>query len=83
VDENLTTLRTPSFGSLKITSAEWVQPRRRRSNIIKRSQKKKIPTLVTPLTITTQVEEVKYSPSPGGSKESKGKELQEETTTKE
>jgi hypothetical protein len=82
VVDALTALGTPSVSPLKITSAEWVQPRRRRSNRIKRSQKKKIPTLVTPLTITTQVEEVKYSPSPKGSKESKGKEPQEETNSK-
>jgi hypothetical protein len=41
VVDALTALGTPTVIPLKITSAEWVQPRRRRSNRIK-SQKKEI-----------------------------------------
>jgi hypothetical protein len=37
------------------------------------SQEKEIPVLATPLTITSQVEEVKESPSPELPKEPKGK----------
>jgi hypothetical protein len=74
VDDVLTTLGTPTVNPLKITTTEWVQPRRRRSNRIKKSQKKRIPIPSTPLTITPQVEEVKDSPSPEQKKETKGKE---------
>jgi hypothetical protein len=82
VVDALTALGTPIVSPLKITSAEWVQPRRRRSNRIK-SQKKEILVSTTPLTITSQVEEIKDSPSPEQQKETKGKEPQEETVMKE
>jgi len=78
----LTALGTPIVSPLKITNAEWVHSRRRRSNII-RSQKKEILLLTTPLTITSQVEEIKDYPSPEQQKEIKGKEPQEETVMKE
>jgi hypothetical protein len=62
VVDHITALGTPSINPLKLTSAEWVQPRRRRSKRI-RSQKKNRSILSTPLNITSQVEEVKDSPS--------------------
>jgi len=59
VDDTLTALRTPSVSPLKITSVEPVHPRRRRSYRIRKSQKQGSPKLITPLSTTTQVEEVK------------------------
>jgi len=83
VVDSLTSLGTPTASPLKLTNLKWVQPRRRISNRIRKSQKKKIPILATSLTITSQVEEVKDSPSPELPKETKGKEPQEETMVKE
>jgi hypothetical protein len=82
VIDALTSLGTPTVIPLNITSAEWVHPKRRRSNRI-RSQKKEILVSTTPLTITSQVEEVKDSPSPRTKKKKKGKDPQEETVMKE
>jgi uncharacterized protein YifN (PemK superfamily) len=50
-----------------------VQPRRRRSNKIRKSQKKGNPNLITPLSTTTQVEEVKDSPIQRDQKNPKGR----------
>jgi len=60
-----------------------VYPRMGIYNIIKRIQKNKIPILATRFTITSKVEKVKDSPSLEVPKDEKGKEPQEETTTKE
>jgi len=83
VVDAITTLGTPSSIPLRITSVEWVCHRRGRSNRIKRSQKKKNLSLVTPLTITSKVEEVKDSPILEVPKEEKWKETQEGTKIKE
>jgi hypothetical protein len=69
VVDSLTYLGAPSVCPLKITSVEWVQPMRRRSNRIRRSKNKKRQILATPLSITSQVEDLKDSPSPKVSKE--------------
>jgi hypothetical protein len=79
----LTSIGIPIIIPLKITTAEWVHPRRRRSNKIKKSQKKRTPIPSVPLTITPQVEEVNDSPSTKQQKEMKGKDPQEETIMKE
>ena len=39
----LTNLGTPTLSSMKITTTKWVQPRRRRSNKIKKIQKNRSP----------------------------------------
>jgi hypothetical protein len=41
VVDALTSLGTPTVSPLKITSAEWVHPRRRRSNRIRRVKRRK------------------------------------------
>jgi len=81
VDKNLTILRTPFVSPLEITSVEHVQTRRRRSYRVRKSQKKGIPKIITPLSTKTQVEEVKDSPSPEVLQGSKGKEPQGEKET--
>jgi hypothetical protein len=73
VADALFALGIPTVNPLKITGVEWVQPKRRRSKKI-RSQKKEILVSTTPLTRTSQVEEIKDSPSPKKKKETKGKE---------
>jgi hypothetical protein len=60
----LTTLRTPYISPLKITSVYHVHPRRRSSYKIRKSQKQGIPKLITPLSTTIKIEELKDSPGP-------------------
>jgi hypothetical protein len=65
----------------EISSEIWVHQKIRSSNRI-RIQEKEILVLATSLAITSQVEEVRDSPSPELPKEPKGKEPQEETMIK-
>jgi hypothetical protein len=74
----LKTLRTPSVNPLKITAFENVYPSRRSYNKVIKIQNKDNPNLITPLFPISQAEELKYSPRPKVSKESKGKAPQRE-----